>query len=216
MNETVLYLFVFGLIWAVFSFHDHISDFFIKTKFERQREKEFQQNVTVDATGEPQVLRSLDEFEKQILINEHKQEYQLVKFNHYFVPLFAVSLFVIFYLAYRFWGVFSNFRAYLEVFTRVTGLMAVIFSGYMYKYIRENNLDKDLRAPVFVLKGELLKWEMKQKDKTINYFTVRGVDFSDKENPQVDIYWKDWAEGTVLKVEYSPFTKHIWKIDKAT
>ena len=45
-------------------------------------------------------------------------------------------------------------------------------------------------------------------------FTIRGVQFNNDENQLIDENWEKWSDGDTVSVEYSPFTKHIWKIEK--
>lgn len=213
-DERIFFIFVFISIYGSVLAAPYIRDFFVKTKFEKQREKEFAQNLDFDATGEKHILRYLDETEKQILINEHITEYKLAKLNHFIVPTFILVSVIFIYFVWRFWDYFDKDSDYMELVLRIAIIFGGIFGGYYYKYVRENNLYKDLRAPVFGVRGELLKREVRSKRVTLNYFVVRGLEFSDVENPQIDIYWNDWNEGDTINVEYSPFSKHIWKIEK--
>lgn len=211
MDSILLIVTVLGLIVAV----RFIKDFLSKDKFEKQREKEFKENVTVGATNEPHVLRYLDEFERKILIDENKAEYKVVQLSHYIAPLFAIAFLALAYFVYKDWDLIKNDSDYLlEIIVKPVLMVAGILSILYYKYVRENNLDKDLRSPVFAVRGELLKKEVRRRNSVSNSFFVRGVEFKDRENPQIDLFWKDWGEGAMVNVEYSPFTKHIWKIEK--
>lgn len=197
-----------------------IINHFNKDKFERQKEKEFKENLAFDAKGEPHVLRSLTELERNILIKEHKEVYQVSKIMHFIIPLFVVAVFTIAYFVYKYWSMSNMGGDFLGIiFIPFPALIFLnVFSYYYYKHLRKNDLDKDLRSPVFAVKGELLKGKVRQRNRILNNplytFFIRGVEFNNKENTQIDKYWSDWGEGAIVFVEYSPFTKHIWKIEK--
>ncbi|MBI2327026.1 hypothetical protein HYU92_01800 [Candidatus Curtissbacteria bacterium] len=186
----------------------------------KQRKEEFSENISKGAIGEPAVSRDLNTSEQQILIRMHKDEYFWVSRRHLILPVFGIAT----YLLFLFWtksASFFDLFVQKENFTGI-GLYLILFPiillfiyvNFRKKIIRESVLYKDLRSPIFKVKGKLTKKGINDKFKAVNNLIVRGIWFGDEENPQIDMYWEEFDEGNFVEIEYSPFSKHIWSIKK--
>lgn len=182
--------------------------YFTRWKLRKQREKEHKENLETGALGEPKIIRSLDLLEEHILKEKHKGINFWVKINHYTIPLnVAIILFGLYLGVQK--GYFNNddyFELMVYPVAILVGQISLIFS--------EGRIYNDLRSPVFVVRGELIKvLKERRKRRDLKVFVVRGVHFNSDENMDVGYYWDKWTDGDRVYIEYSPFTKHIWKIE---
>ncbi len=84
--------------------------------------------------------------------------------------------------------------------------------------LRERPSYLDLRSPVFGIQGRAQKaTDGKKGDQPFYYYiTVRNIIFSSQfNNDEVRKIFDSIQEGDEVVVEYSPRTKHVWKIYKA-
>ncbi|MDP2633060.1 MAG: hypothetical protein Q8P25_05070 [Candidatus Curtissbacteria bacterium] len=173
-----------------------------------QREKEFVQNINDNALGEPHILRDLDLLEQHVLKEKHIGAYRFVKLNHYLIPLNALAIGITAYF-----GVFKNYLN-ADLFVDIVIYLSFALFAQIGLIFKENSMYKDLRSPVFRVTGSLLKFLTTKRKRKIKKFVIRGVPFDSEENRDIENFWDKWNEGDKVYIEYSPFTKHIWKIEK--
>lgn len=178
-------------------------------RLKRQREKEFKENVTHGAHEEPHILRELDILEKEILLSKHKTVKFWVGVNHFTIPINLAIIFVFVYFGFKKSLFESNNYVELSFYP------VLILGVQILAVFAEQRMYFDLRSPVFAVKGELIKYIVnKGKRGPQKVFVIRGVEFNIKENRDVEYYWNRWSDGDNIVVEYSPKTRHIWKIEK--
>lgn len=178
-------------------------------RLKRQREREYKENLTRGSYEEPHILRELDILEKEVLLSRHKTVKFWVGINHFTIPINLAVIFVFVYFGFKN-NLFES-SDYIKLL-----LVPVLILAFQIRAIfAEQRMYFDLRSPVFAVKGGLIKYIVNRgKRGPRKVFVIRGIEFNDRENPQIDKYWSGWGDGATVYVEYSPFSKHIWKIEK--
>jgi hypothetical protein len=78
---------------------------------------------------------------------------------------------------------------------------------------KDRNFDLDLRSPVFIIQGKLRRTDViSDIHHEKEAWGVRDLVIRVENYPE--LLKEDLNEGEEVKVEYSPFTKHVWKIYK--
>lgn len=86
---------------------------------------------------------------------------------------------------------------------------AVLSLGY-----KEQARYQDLRAPIFRVQGEIIKEKIRGRHSTKYYITVRRIKFSEEQYFSLSKVFDEFHDGDEVAVEYSPYTKHVWKLYK--
>ncbi len=94
-------------------------------------------------------------------------------------------------------------------------LVLVVIELSIIGVIRKESLQYlDLRSPVYRVQGKLIK-EKHYRKRGVDYSViVRQQKFSDKECPDLPSVFDKFETGDEVVVEYSPHTKHVWKMYK--
>lgn len=165
--------------------------------------------MTSGGVDEPHILRHLDPLEIEVLKSKHKTVNFWVSINHYTIPL---NLLVIFLAI--FFGIKNDLFTKDDDYSDLLVYPIAILYVQLLAIFTERRIYSDLRSPVFTVSGELIKVEKRRKKKNKKIFVIRGLEFDNDENSDVAHYWDKWFDGDKLHIEYSPFTRHIWKIEK--
>ena len=201
----VIFLYVF-LVFALL-----YRDILYALQRKRQGRKDFKENIEKSAVREPQVLRELRGDERDSLAVNHKLAVKYIQTNPVIIPANLLLIAIIFIVGLQ------NNLLHETVFLLVLYILTSVLALQVRYTLRERKIYSDLRSPVFKVEGELLKRFKGTGSKGKSpkrSFTIRGVQFNNDENQLIDENWEKWSDGDTVSVEYSPFTKHIWKIEK--
>lgn len=174
-----------------------------------QRKREFKENIESGALGEPRAIRELTKEESAILRRYQTGVYVWTRNNYVSTIIFLFPLLLLF-LGFKF-DLFVNVGYLL-----ILGIILSILAFFVVWAFKEEKLYKDTISPVFGISGVLVKRSLisNRGDVYTGAFVIRGIKFESDENPQVEGLWDSLKDGDRLSIEYSPFTKHIWKIEK--
>lgn len=177
---------------------------------ERLKKREFKDSVNEGAEDEPRAIRELTADEQKILFS--KRRWSGIVLNHiwWLAILFSVfDIILILKLIDKF--AFLGDPILVSTFAIVLAVQWVIISVAL----AESKHYFDLRSPVYRVQGKvLLGLLLPQSSKSIE---IRGVKFDIASiSGLVDkIQGGYFKNGDEVVVEYSPRTKHVWKLNKA-
>lgn len=214
------YIVIFGLIspfvlglFIIVKFL--LRDFRQSKRASTQRNLEFKENINSGSIHEAKILRDLTNDEKQSLKKRSNSIGSISKIYSFWSFVAFIMLFLSFLLI----GLLNNLSSTSYYFIFILIVPVIVFTLFRQIFLKgEGPIYQDLRSPVFEVRGRLIKKileENKQFKETHMAFIIRGVEFDSFENPQIRANWEKWIEGEEVRVEYSPFTKHIWKTEKA-
>ncbi len=84
-----------------------------------------------------------------------------------------------------------------------------------YKESKKNDFYLDSRSPVFKVQGEAFKQILYIEDgKTHILLKVRNQNFDETSSQDLEEFFNTIKEGDEIAIEYSPRSKHVWKMYK--
>lgn len=177
-------------------------------------QEERAESVNDGALEEPQVFRNLnqeEELEFETIVNSASR----IRRNRVWLAILFLLMDYVYALIFRYTFDLqkTNFPSFsiFFFFVLLIGFVLTIFQLVtLEEYHKENDYYLDLRSPVFKVQGKLIKEVLDEKR---HLLIVRGLKFSARELYSIkeDHHLK---EGDEIAVEYSPRTKHVWKIYK--
>lgn len=186
-----------------------ISDIVQFFEIKKARKQELRDNFKGGFVGEPTPARLPSEDELAILLKESKKwQGEDIVFVLSFIFLLPLSILVFLLVYIAKIGQFPSPFLLIGLFVL---LVFVILSSKKW----HNKYYLDCRFPVFGVSGEVYKKIMRDNNRGADpkkVMVVRGIEF-DLIGDFSGI-WDVINNGDVLKIEYSPKTKHIWKIEK--
>lgn len=81
---------------------------------------------------------------------------------------------------------------------------------------KKNDVYLDYRSPVFKVQGKAIKQVLyKESEKNHILLKVRNQNFDETSSQDLEEFFNAIKEGDEVAIEYSPRTKHVWRMYKA-
>lgn len=94
-------------------------------------------------------------------------------------------------------------------------LFAIILEGTAISLgLKERSRYLDLRSPAFRVQGKAIKEKISGKRRDYYYLTIRKIKFSEENYKDLSNFYFTINDQDEVAVEYSPRTKHVWKMYK--
>lgn len=215
----VLLIFVFNPLFFPFVLIGLIS---ILTSFYKRNKKrkiiqeiELKESLNEGGLEEPTSYRDLLPSEKVTLEKIIKEQNKLIN-NVWLRLMLLIGLFI---LAFRFHIYLLDSKNIIWIiYYPVMFVFEIILLFYTAKtvisYFLKQNIYHDLRVQVFKAAGKLIKEKTSYIGAKKYTIIVRGVEFSHDSLVDVIEAVEQLGDGDQVAIEYSPSTKHVWKIYK--
>jgi hypothetical protein len=208
---AVIFVLVIAAIWKKLA------------KDKRMAKEDREESLKEGGVEEPRILRELNPSEKSELTKLSKN---FLKYKHLLWILAPLFLIADIYLIYTLPPIVRESISSTVMNPISTDNFLLLFFGsviiplqlwFLQISLREYPSTLDLRSPVFGVQGRAVKTTDGNKGNQPMYYylTVRGVRFTSQfNNDLVRETFDSFEEGNEVAVEYSPRTKHVWKIYK--
>jgi hypothetical protein len=171
--------------------------------------EEYLENLQEGGIEEPRPLRSLSKEEAVTLRSVHKRLQWIAGKISLLVILF-IFIDVVFFLAIT-WSVLSSIIGEVVMIL----VLVLIFEGWVIvEAFKERKRYLDLRSPVFKVQGKAIKGLTTGEERDNYYIIVRSIKFSDRNYGGMKNFYRSIKDEDEVAVEYSPRTKHVWKMNK--
>ena len=184
----------------------------IEVLFPRQKisRQEYEESLAEGGIEEPRLFRGLTEQEKNFL--EKNFRFSLTLRNNFWwvVSGSLIADFLFLYTLYKF--IFENKAGEFFVWSVLLfTILASLQISIVTIALKVTDRYYDLRAPVFKVQGKAVLSKTQKESFCIR---VRGVFFNSAEQPDLSSALENIDLAEEIPVEYSPRTKHVWKIYK--
>lgn len=198
MNDFLgtYFFFLTFIVFLLIALASEIVFHFKKRRVDREERREDVMNSGIER---PQPFRPLSGGEKQVLGRKDKFPRWVLHNRFWIIAAFIIMDLVL--LATDVFAPFIIFALAIEIYLLFKAHLATEYS-------------LDFVSPIFRVQGQALKKIIKSRYSTYYYLTVREVTFSNKEYPQLPNFLFHINEEQEVSVEYSPHTKHVWKMYK--
>lgn len=185
-----------------------------RRNFKKRIEKEeYQESLREGGIEEARPFRELAADEKVFLTHFHKGSKRIVD-NGWWI----ICLFLFIDIGIVIWILNSTDPEFTEKVIGRIAAFALFFQLILAAVAaKEIKFYQDLRSPVFKVQGRAIKEiynSLGGKRDNRYWITVRKIKFSHENYPDMLDFMKTIKDGEEIAVEYSPHTKHIWKMYK--
>lgn len=212
MGFIILFFVLFAILFLVFlGVLTEVPGINIMSKtFYRKKEiqiDERNESLKEGGSKESHPFRDLSDVERKQIFTMYKNAEWFRNKFWFLIPLF---LFIDVLFVYGFiTGLISLSDKIDSFFFLIIIEVLLILYGLSYwkKYL-------DLRSPVFRVQGKAIKEKVSGERDVSYYLTIRNIRFSEKNYDELRTFFDSINDEEEVVVEYSPRTKHIWKIYK--
>lgn len=189
---------------------------YIRKCTEKKQQRDRETFGTFDLAGEARPIRSLRSDEKEWIVDQMgplKRVLQNISVRALQIFLLSVATLgtIIFFFAWLAQEKIDNY----DIFAFGSLLIFVVAVTVWNVIRKESQFYKDLRLPVFQVKGSAII-EPPGVDWKHQKIVVRGIAFSSTHNSNWSNILSDFLEGDNVTIEFSPTTKKIWHVYKLT
>jgi len=177
-----------------------------KRKFEKE---EWEENLREGGIEEPHTFRNLSPEEEQSLHDLYRTSKMIMDNG-----ILLILVFGLFDILGMFWILNSSREALNDIIFPVYTIGFLIQIALAGVAAKEMPRYLDLRSPVFKVQGQVIKEKIKNRRSTDYYVTIRRIKFSEEDYPSLSQFFYEIQDGDEIAVEYSPRTKHVWKMYK--
>ncbi|HKZ34352.1 MAG TPA: hypothetical protein VJ179_00585 [Patescibacteria group bacterium] len=184
-----------------------------------QRRIEFIENISIlGAKGEPKAIRDLSPYEREWLSRGRKR--YLASRTAFLV---SSMLFLAASLIYILWSKYLPYsiRDKVTIVPRILLYPLIATLLWFGSNSHERVYYKDLRSPIFSVTGKMVKeveyatamFSQTQTESKVTII-VRGVEFTNLNNPDIDSLIEPFQKDDFVTIEYSPASKKIWSVKR--
>ncbi len=184
--------------------------------------EEREESLREGGIEEPRSLRELTSEEFRILHDIHQTSKKIVDNIWWLLLLFVIIDVAMIFALFQ-----ASTNQYLINFFSITGdndfggavtavfvFVVIIQGAIITTALQEVPRYLDLRSPVYRVQGRAIKEEVARRYGKDYYITVRRIKFSDQNYHLLQDFYSTIREEDEVAVEYSPRTKHVWKMYK--
>lgn len=227
MSIVVLFFFQLLFLTIILFLIHYIDSWKVRSIKENINSYEFYESVYNGGIEEPLAYRDLKKEEKELLEQEYRKAKKIINNKFVLIGVYILIIIISFVLIHFYFE-----DLYLLIRFQIAFFFSIII---VFIFIRNNSLFeeklyRDLVLPVWKVQGYIIfqSYNAKRKKEDKSLFIVRKISFN------LDIFnYKISPYGIVLKksikkqldtiidgdeicVEYSPFSKYVWNIEKIT
>lgn len=202
----IIFILMFSIFYEIPGINILNNKFYEKKRIAKEERLESIQNGGID---EPRPFRELTTSEKMKMLVMFKNSQRIR--DNFWILIPIITIFDVYFLFEIITGKIDIAKLNFENVFYIVAIEIILIAyglDYWSRYL-------DLRNPVFRVKGKAIKEIVRGEHATFHYITVKNLKFSDFDYNNFPAFFDSIEDKDEVIAEYSPRTKHVWKMYKA-